>query len=288
MASEANRESPLPDPEEIASRANRQSRLYEEAAENPERVVPAMFIEDCARCEYLADQRRREGFYNHFYRTLPDGEEADLTADELPEKIQSAGPVHRAIDEELIDEESSDRVSVSELWERIGTGEYAGRASQVPLVHYVDQEDCYIHAEPKRVGFSYGLPVFLYKRRQSSDHYGTFFPGEKAYLWVCAWILHANRFFDPKEFTPALYFLKAADPSVVEPKLVSKTEEFVFRQAFPGVAQDEIPETPEGIGLYRIRYDKDIYAAKFSRWRQLYFGGRSPQECGECEVCQTQ
>jgi len=57
----SERSSPLPDPAEIARRAERQRSLYEEAAENPDRVVPAMFIEDCARCETLADKRRREG-----------------------------------------------------------------------------------------------------------------------------------------------------------------------------------------------------------------------------------
>jgi len=93
--------------------------------------------------------------------------------------------------------------SVSELWEQIGTGEHPGKLCQTPLVHYIDREDCYIHAEPTRVGFSYGLPVFVYKRRQSDNHYGVFFSSEKAYLWLCGWILHANGFFDPKEFIPS-------------------------------------------------------------------------------------
>jgi len=55
--------------------------------------------------------------------------------------------------------------------------------------------------------------VFVYKRRQSDNHYGVFFSSEKAYLWLCGWILHANGFFDPKEFIPSLYFLKASNPS---------------------------------------------------------------------------
>jgi len=112
--------------------------------------------------------------------------------------------------------------------EQIGTGEHPGKLCQTPLVHYIDREDCYIHAEPTRVGFSYGLPVFVYKRRQSDNHYGVFFSSEKAYLWLCGWILHANGFFDPKEFIPSLYFLKASNPSTVAPELVSKTEDPCF------------------------------------------------------------
>jgi len=217
------RSSPLPDPAEIARRAERQRSLYEEAAENPDRVVPAMFIEDCARCETLADKRRREGFYKHFYRTLPDRETAELSSDDLPEEIQSAAPVHLAIDDTTLEDESADVASVSELWEQIGTGEHPGKLCQTPLVHYIDREDCYIHAEPTRVGFSYGLPVFVYKRRQSDNHYGEESSSPvKAYLWLCGWILHANGFFDPKEFIPSLYFLKASNPSTVAPELVSK------------------------------------------------------------------
>jgi len=49
-----------------------------------------MFIEDCARCEALADKRRREGFYKHFYRTLPDRETAKLSSDDLPEETKTA------------------------------------------------------------------------------------------------------------------------------------------------------------------------------------------------------
>jgi len=75
----------------------------------------------------------------------------------------------------LLRDESADVASVSELWEQIGTGEHPGKLCQTPLVHYIDREDCYIHAEPTRVGFSYGLPVFVYKRRQSDNHYGVFF-----------------------------------------------------------------------------------------------------------------
>jgi len=116
MSSESERSSPLPDPAEIARRAERQRSLYEEAAENPDRVVPAMFIEDCARCETLADKRRREGFYKHFYRTLPDRETAELSSDDLPEEIQSAAPVHLAIDDTTLEDESADVASVSELW----------------------------------------------------------------------------------------------------------------------------------------------------------------------------
>jgi len=69
MSSESERSSPLPDPAEIARRAERQRSPYEEAAENPDRW--------CQQCssrtapgETLADKRRREGFYKHFYRTL--------------------------------------------------------------------------------------------------------------------------------------------------------------------------------------------------------------------------
>jgi len=83
-----------------------------------------MFIEDCARCETLADKRRREGFYKHFYRTLPDRETAELSSDDLPEEIQSAAPVHLAIDDTTLEDESADVASVSELWEQIGTGEH--------------------------------------------------------------------------------------------------------------------------------------------------------------------
>jgi len=92
MSSESERSSPLPDPAEIARRAERQRSLYEEAAENPDRVVPAMFIEDCARCETLADKRRREGFYKHFYRTLPDRETAELSSDDLPRRFSLLRP----------------------------------------------------------------------------------------------------------------------------------------------------------------------------------------------------
>ena len=287
MSSESERSSPLPDPDEIARRAERQRSLYEEAAENPDRVVPAMFIEDCARCEALADKRRHEGFYKHFYRTLPDRETAKLSSDDLPEEIQSAAPVHRAIDDTTLEDESADVASVSELWEQIGTGEHPGKLCQAPLVHYIDREDCYIHAEPTRVGFSYGLPVFVYKRRQSDNHYGVFFSSEKAYLWLCGWILHANGFFDPKEFIPSLYFLKASDPSTVAPELVSKTEDLVFRNGFPGVDAPEITDLPDGVNLYQFPYSKDTYADQFARWRRLYFDERTPRGCGSCDVCQA-
>jgi len=147
--------------------------------------------------------------------------------------------------------------------------------------------DCYIHAEPTRVGFSYGLPVFVYKRRQSDNHYGVFFSSEKAYLWLCGWILHANGFFDPKEFIPSLYFLKASNPSTVAPELVSKTEDLVFRNGFPGVDAPEITDLPDGVNLYQFPYSKDTYADQFARWRRLYFDERTPRGCGSCDVCRT-
>jgi hypothetical protein len=127
----------------------------------------------------------------------------------------------------------------------------------------------------------------VYKRRQSDNHYGVFFPSEKAYLWLCGWILHANGFLDPKEFSPPLYFLKASDPSTVAPELVSKTEDVVFRNGFPGVDAPDITDLPEGISLYRFLYSKDMYADQFARWRRLYFGERPPRPCGDCDVCRA-
>jgi len=218
MSSESERSSPLPDPAEIARRAERQRSLYEEAAENPDRVVPAMFIEDCARCETLADKRRREGFYKHFYRTLPDRETAELSSDDLPEEIQSAAPVHLAIDDTTLEDESADVASVSELWEQIGTGEHPGKLCQTPLVHYIDREDCYIHAEPTRVGFSYGLPVFVYKN--AGNRTTTTESSSPVRRRICGSV---GGFFtqtdsSTKEFIPSLYFLKASNPSTVAPR----------------------------------------------------------------------
>lgn len=285
MSSDTDRGDPLPEPSEVASRAERQRNLYREATDNPDRVVPAMFIEDCARCEELAMKRRREGFYNHFYSTLPDRETADLSKEELPEEIQSARPVHQAIDSASLEDTDADTTTVSELWERIGSGDYPGKLSQVPLIRYIDREDCYVHADPTRVGFSYGLPVFVYKRRQSDDHYDVCFPSERAYLWLCGWILHANDFFDPAEFAPTLLFLKASDPSTVAPELVSKAEGLAFDHAFPGVETPGVTDLPEGVNLYRFGYSKDTYADRLARWRRLYFGDRSPDGCGDCEIC---
>jgi len=116
---------------------------------------------------------------------------------------------------------------------------------------------------------------------------GVFFSSEKAYLWLCGWILHANEFFDPKEFLPSLYFLKASDPSTIDPELVSKTEDLVFQHGFPAVDAPEITDLPDGVDLYQFPYHKDTYADKIARWRRLYFGERSPRGCGKCKVCRT-
>jgi len=169
-----------------------------------------MFIEDCARCETLADKRRREGFYKHFYRTSLT-ETAELSSDDLPEEIQSAAPVHLAIDDTTLEDESADVASVSELWEQIGTGEHPGKLCQTPLVHYIDREDCYIHAEPTRVGFSYGLPVFVYKRRQSDNHYGVFFSSEgvSVALWVDS---SRKRILRPERVHPITLLLEGLEP----------------------------------------------------------------------------
>jgi len=99
-----------------------------------------------------------------------------------------------------------------ELWEQIGTGEHPGKLCQTPLVHYIDREDCYIHAEPTRVGFSYGLPVFVCTNAGNRTTTTESSSSEKAYLWLCGWILHANGFFDPKEFIPSLYFFEGLEP----------------------------------------------------------------------------
>jgi len=94
----------------------------------------------------------------------------------------------------------------------------------------------------------------VYKRRQSDNHYES--SPVKAYLWLCGWILHANGFFDPKEFIPSLYFLKASNPSTVAPELVSKTEDLVFRNGFPGVDAPEITDLPDGVNLHQFPYSK--------------------------------
>lgn len=287
MASETEGSSPLPEQAAVASRAAQQRRLYEEAGRHPDRVIPAMFIEDCARCETLAMQRRRQGFYTHFYSTLPESDTAEIAKDDLPNPITSAGPVHQAIDEAARDGQDTETTTATGLWRDIGTAESPGKLCQPPLLHYIEREDCYIHAEPTRVGFTYGLPVFVYKRRQSDDHYETMFPDEKAYLWLCGWLLHANGFIDPAEFTLPLYFMKVADPATVTPKLVSETQSLVFDAGFPGVDTPEIAGLPEGITVSRFAYDKDMYAGRFHQWRRLYFGERSPRSCGHCEVCQN-
>jgi hypothetical protein len=286
MSSKSDDDSPFPDSDALASRTEQQQDLYEEAKNAPDRVIPAMFIEDCARCEELAVHRQQEGFYQHFYSTLPDNDSAGSERESLPEALTSAGEVHQAIDSETLNAQDSSTATVADLWESIGTGDHPGKLCQPPLLHYVDREDCYIHAEPTRVGFSYGLPVFIYKRRQSDTRYDTFCAGERVYLWLCGWILHINEFFQPKDFVPRLFFNKVADPSVVNPKLVSKAEEVVFNYGFPGVDNPDITDLPDGINLMTFQYHKDLFADKLSEWRQLYFGERPPQGCGDCEVCE--
>jgi len=287
MASETEGSSPLPERAAVANRAAQQRRLYEEAGQHPDRVIPAMFIEDCARCENLAMQRRKQGFYTYFYSTLPSSDTAEIPKADLPDAITSAGPVHQAIEETACDGQDTETTTAPDLWTDIGTAESPGKLCQPPLLHYIEREDCYIHAEPTRVGFTYGLPVFVYKRRQSDDHYETMFADEKAYLWLCGWLLHANEFIDPDEFTPTLYFMKVTDPSSVTPKLVSKTENLLFDAGFPGVDSPEIGGLPDGITVFQFSYEKDMYADQFSRWRRLYFGDRSPRGCGHCEVCRN-
>jgi len=69
MSSESERSSPLPVRLRLPGGPN-DSVVCTRRPPRIQTVVPAMFIEDCARCETLADKRRREGFYKHFYRTL--------------------------------------------------------------------------------------------------------------------------------------------------------------------------------------------------------------------------
>ena len=287
MPSDTEEQSILPTPAEVARQAQEQERLYKEAKENPERVVPAMFIEDCARCEEVAIQRRNNGFYTHFYSTLPNSEGADIVKGDLPDALQSAGQVHQAIDSETLEADSTDTTTAPELWAEIGKDDYPGKVCQPPLLNYIDREDCYIHAEPTRVGFSYGLPVFIYKRRQSHNHFGTFCASETVYLWLCGWILHANKFFQPNDFVPSLFFLKVVDSSTVAPKLISKAEEIVFEFGFPGVDNPDISSLPDGLNFTPFHYEKDMFADKLKQWRRLYFGERVPQGCGNCEVCQN-
>lgn len=284
MPLELNTDAPFPDPDEIAARAETQQRLYKEAAENPQQTIPAAFIADCARCETLADRRRREGFYTQYYPIRLDQATAEQPDDTCWPGSFPRRHLDRAFSDHSLPRLSGDDVSVPELWQRIRTGGSPNKLSQVPLVHYISREESYVYTQPIWVGFGYGLPMFIYTYCRENSDDSSCFAIKRAYLWLCGWILHARGFFDPSDFTPSLYFLKQSYTPSPAPDSVSRAEAFV-RTELPGIDAQKTTTLPDGLNLYRFPYHKDTYADRVARWRRLYFNERTPARCGGCPAC---
>lgn len=280
------------DDRDIEEMAERQKQLLSEARERPDRVIPAMFLEDCSNCEQRAVRRRDEGFYNHFYTTTPPAEEADYERDELPTYMRSAMEYHGDVAQATLEKQNTSTTTAKDLWDKVGDGEFV--SGKLPLLHYIDRQDCYIHAEPFRVGMIYGYPLYVYKRRKSDNRYNQFGDWDHTYLWVAGWILHAEGFYNP-EHRLWLAMLKHAGKPDVDPNLLTEVEDQLLRSLLPNSLSDDESDSEERlthalnaseyINGRIFPYSREYFIDRFVSWRQLYFDKREPQGCGNCPDC---
>lgn len=277
---------------DIEEMAERQKQYLREAKEQPDRVIPAMFFEDCTNCEERAVHRRDEGFYNHFYTTTPSSENAVYERDELPSYMCSAMEYHGDVAQATLTKPDTSTSTAEQLWDKVGDGEFV--SAKLPLLHYIERQDCYIHAEPFRVGMIYGYPLYVYKRRKSDNWYDQFVDWDHTYLWVAGWILHAEGFYNP-DHRLWLAMLKHAGKPEVSPDFLAEVEDQLLQGLLPDSLADEKYD-PEDRLSYALNaseyihgrifpYSREYFIDQFVCWRELYFGEREPQGCGQCSDC---